>query len=66
MVNKAIGDTTRFNELAIEYKKAPEVTEKRIYLETMEELYKRISGITIVDKKVKGLLPIFSKQEVVK
>ncbi len=66
VVNKAIGDTTRFNELAIEYKKAPEVTEKRIYLETMEELYKRISGITIVDKKVKGLLPIFSKQEVVK
>lgn len=61
LVNKAIGDTKRFDQLAKEYKKAPSITEKRIYLETMEELYQKMNGITVVDKKVKGLLPIFSK-----
>lgn len=64
IVNRALGDTNRFDELAREYRKAPSITEKRIYLETMEELYQRMEGITIVDKKVKGLLPIFSKGEV--
>ena len=65
-VNRAQGDTQRFDELASEYNKAPAITEKRIYLETMEKLYKRMKGITIVDQKVKGLLPVFSKQEVIK
>lgn len=66
VVNRAIGDTKRFDDLASEYNKAPAITEKRIFLETMESLYKRMKGITIVDQKIKGLLPIFSKQEDVK
>ena len=59
IINKAQGDTQRFNDLATEYNKAPSITEKRIYLETMEELYQKFDNITVVDKKVKGLLPIF-------
>lgn len=36
-VNNALGEATRFNALYLEYIKAPEVTKRRIYLETMEE-----------------------------
>lgn len=61
IVNRALGDTERFNELAKEYNRAPAITKKRIFLETMEELYENFSEITVVDKKVKGLLPIFGK-----
>ena len=59
IVNRAYGDASKFNSVLKEYKRAPEVTKKRIYLETMEKLYSRFKDITIVDSKIKGLLPIF-------
>ena len=34
------------------------------YIETMEELYQRFTDVTIIDSKVKGLLPVFGKQGV--
>ena len=36
VVARAEGDTERFRLLAAEYRKAPEVTRKRLYLETMQ------------------------------
>lgn len=36
MVARAEGDAARFTQLVTEYKKAPEVTRERLYLETME------------------------------
>ncbi|MCK5811074.1 MAG: FtsH protease activity modulator HflK [Cocleimonas sp.] len=38
IVSKATGDSTRFEQLASEYHKAPEVTRERLYLETMEKV----------------------------
>jgi modulator of FtsH protease HflK len=38
-VAEAIGQTARFNKIYQEYKKAPEVTRQRLYLETMERLF---------------------------
>jgi modulator of FtsH protease HflK len=38
-VAEAIGQTARFNKIYEEYKKAPEVTRQRLYLETMERLF---------------------------
>jgi len=38
-VAEAIGQTARFNKIYEEYKKAPDVTRQRLYLETMERLF---------------------------
>ena len=56
-----MGDAKKFSSLLVEYRKAPRITKTRIYLETMEKLFKRFEKLTIVDSKVKGLLPVFDK-----
>ncbi|MFV0332567.1 MAG: FtsH protease activity modulator HflK [Tropicimonas sp.] len=38
VVNEAEGDASRFTAVLEEYRKAPEVTRKRLYLETMEKV----------------------------
>ena len=38
MVNAATGEASRFTAVQEEYVKAPEVTRKRLYLETMEDV----------------------------
>ena len=40
-INEALGDAARFNQIAAEYAKAPEVTGRRLYLETMEQVLPR-------------------------
>src|SRR6185503_2593520 len=37
-VAEAVGQTSRYSKIYDEYKKAPEVTRKRMYLETMERI----------------------------
>jgi len=54
VVNKAKGDASRFNQVYEQYKNAPFVTRKRIYLETMEELFSK-NNITIIDENVKNV-----------
>ncbi len=57
-INKARGETDRFNALLTEYRKAPEVTRKRIYIETMEEVLPALKETYIMDEKNSGLLPL--------
>lgn len=57
-VNKAKGDVARFNAVYREYKKAPEITRQRLYLETMEEVFSRKDGTTLIDKKLDNVLPL--------
>jgi membrane protease subunit HflK len=38
-VAEAKGQTARYNQIYDEYKKAPEVTRQRLYLETMERVF---------------------------
>lgn len=59
-INEAEGDVARFNAVLAEYIKAPEVTRRRIYLETMQEVLPRIKSKIIVDDDVKGLLPLLN------
>ena len=63
LVNTATGDAKKFTAILKEYRLAPAITRKRLYIETMEHIYKRFDKVTIVDSKVKGLMPIFSKAE---
>lgn len=57
-VNKAKGDVARFNAVYSEYKKAPEITRQRLYLETMEEVFSKKDGTTLIDKKLDNVLPL--------
>ena len=62
-VNEAQGDAGRFNALLTEYKKAPEVTRKRIYLETMGELLTELPNKIILDEKAPQFLPMLQMQQ---
>lgn len=42
VVNQAEGEASRFSAVLEEYRKAPEVTRKRLYIETMEEVLGRV------------------------
>ncbi|MGR3757210.1 MAG: FtsH protease activity modulator HflK [Tranquillimonas sp.] len=49
VVNEAEGEASRFGAVLEEYAKAPEVTRKRLYLETMEEVLGRVDKIILDD-----------------
>jgi membrane protease subunit HflK len=57
-VNKADGDAKRFDALYEEYKKAPAVTRRRIYLESLAEILPKLGRKLIVDDKARGILPL--------
>ncbi|MBN1956800.1 MAG: FtsH protease activity modulator HflK [Desulfuromonadales bacterium] len=56
-INKARGETNRFLALLTEYKKAPEVTRRRIHIETLEEVLPKLDETYIMDDNNGGLLP---------
>ncbi|MBL3701932.1 FtsH protease activity modulator HflK [Sulfitobacter sp. BDSS02] len=53
VVNEATGEASRFSAVLEEYEKAPEVTRKRLYLETMEQVLGDIDKI-ILDENGNG------------
>ncbi len=59
-VNEAEGDTARFNALLTEYSKAPEVTRRRIYIETLQDVMPSIRSKIIVDEQTRGILPLLN------
>ena len=59
-INEAEGDASRFNALFEEYSKAPEVTRRRIYIETMQDILTGIRSKIIVDEQSQGLLPLLN------
>ena len=59
-VNKAEGDASRFEALYEEYRKAPVVTRRRLYLETLAQAMSRIGRTIVIDEKAKGLLPLLN------
>jgi modulator of FtsH protease HflK len=65
-VNGARGEAARFNSLYTEYMKAPEVTKKRIYLETMERLLPKLGNKVIVDEKGNNVLPLLNLEQIKK
>jgi len=56
--NKALGDAQRFESIYEEYRKAPQVTRRRMYLETMGALVPQLGRKVIVDEKARGVLPL--------
>ncbi len=61
-VNNARGQVARFNELYSEYVKAPEVTQQRIYMETLQEVLPRLGHKIIADQDGNSVLPLLQMQ----
>lgn len=61
-VNNALGEAFRFNALYTEYVKAPEVTRRRLYLETMTDIIPRAGNKVITDESGNNLLPLLQMQ----
>jgi membrane protease subunit HflK len=48
-VNRAKGDANRFLAILAEYRKSPDVTRRRLYLETMGQVLPAVGDLTILD-----------------
>jgi membrane protease subunit HflK len=59
-INEAEGDAARFKALLAEYIKAPEVTARRIYIETMQEVMPDIKSKIIIDNRTNNVLPLLN------
>jgi len=59
-INEAEGDVARFNALFAEYVKAPEVTRRRIYVETLQDVLPGISSKIIIDEQSRSILPLLN------
>jgi membrane protease subunit HflK len=57
IINIAKGDTSRFLQVLKEYRKAKDVTRKRIYVETMEDVLARVEKIIIEGNVQRNILP---------
>ena len=58
------GDTQRFLKLLAEYQKAPSVTEKRMYLETMEKILPGLKKYIAKIKDSEGLMPLLDMRTI--
>ncbi|TEU06941.1 MAG: FtsH protease activity modulator HflK [Candidatus Aminicenantes bacterium] len=65
-INRAQGDANRFKNIYREYARAPLVTRKRLYLETINQILPKISKKIIFDENLKNLLPLLNLTEEVK
>lgn len=63
-VNRATGEADRFTSLFKAYSQAPEVTRKRIYLETMERILPKLGNKVIVDEKGNNVLPLLNLDKI--
>lgn len=56
-VNRAKGEAVRFEAILAEYRRAPDVTRRRLYLEAMGAILPEAKSIYIVDHEQKALVP---------
>ena len=63
VVNEAAGEASRFSAVLGEYQQAPEVTRKRIFLETMEGVLGQVDTIILDDEGGSGVVPYLPLNE---
>ncbi len=57
-INRAKGDASRFVAIYKEYVKAKDITRRRMYLETITDLFPKLGHKYIIDSEQKNLLPL--------
>jgi membrane protease subunit HflK len=55
-INEAKGEAQKFSLLLAEYRKAPDITRRRLYLEAMQAILPNLQRKVIVDDSLKGIL----------
>lgn len=61
-VNRAQGEVAAFVQLHAEYIKAPQITKRRIYYETLQEIMPKIGNKVITDEEGASVLPLLQMQ----
>ncbi len=59
-VNRAGGEAARFAAIEAAYRQAPEVTRRRMYLETMQQILPQVGRKVFVAEGATGVLPLLS------
>ncbi|HEX9902701.1 MAG TPA: FtsH protease activity modulator HflK, partial [Acidobacteriota bacterium] len=59
-VNNALGDASRFTAVYREYVKAPSVTRRRLYLETINDILPKLTKKIIFDEIQKSMMPLLN------
>ncbi len=59
-VNRAEGDSSRFIAVYNEYAKAKDVTKRRLYLETLKDLFPKLGKKYIIDSDQQNILPLLN------
>ncbi len=62
-VNHAKGDADKFRLVLAAYQQAPEVTRRRLYLETLKAVLPELKEKILIDESQKGLLPFLNLSE---
>ena len=61
-VNRSEGESARFQAVHDAYLRSPQVTRRRLYLETMERVIPTAGGRLFVDKDATGIVPLLNLQ----
>ncbi|HEY5567797.1 MAG TPA: FtsH protease activity modulator HflK [Gammaproteobacteria bacterium] len=62
-VNRALGETARFNAVLTEYRGAPDVTRARLYLETLNQVLPAIGSIVVVQEDQLSPVPLLNLRQ---
>jgi membrane protease subunit HflK len=66
-VNRAKGDASRFSQVLAEYRKSPEITRRRLYLEAMQKILSRPREKYVIDAEQKNsVVPFFDMRKLEK
>lgn len=61
--NKALGEAARFRSILAEYQAAPEVTRRRMYLETLSEILPELGSVVVVQEGQGTPMPLLHLRE---
>jgi membrane protease subunit HflK len=62
-VNRARGEVARFNAVLAEYRRAPDVTRSRLYLETLNQVLPQIGSVVVVQEGQVSPLPLLNLRD---
>jgi membrane protease subunit HflK len=57
-INQANGDVARFRQVYEEYRKAPNVTKTRLYIEMYEDVFGKSPDTDLIDRNMKNFIPL--------
>jgi membrane protease subunit HflK len=59
-VNRARGEAERFTAILTEYRKSPEVTRRRLYLEAVDKVLPKVEHVYVIDGDTSAPLPVLN------